>query len=205
VSESRSNAPGVAESLSLAEVRHRVANVFQLLGSLGRLRARRGDDPEARRQVVWMNEAITALGVLQNRLLSPGGDDFADFLEDMAAHWRRRVGARPVTIVLAAQPLVLPDQLAAALATIVHELVINALAHGFPDGRAGVVRIELEPIESARAALVVADDGVGYAPGGADRTRLGLWLIAGLADQVKGVLTTAHEGGVVTRLEFPTT
>ena len=77
------------------------------------------------------------------------------------------------------------------------------MAHGFPDGRAGSVRVELMPLEKGRAALVVADDGVGYEPGPVDKSRLGLWLIAGLADQLKGVLTTTHGAGVTTRLEFP--
>src|ERR1700749_4469963 len=76
----------------LSEARHHMANVFQLLGALGRLRAQRSEDAEAKRQVAWLNEAIAAQGVLQHCLLSPGGGDFAVFLADMLPHWRRRVG-----------------------------------------------------------------------------------------------------------------
>jgi two-component sensor histidine kinase len=193
-----------SDSMPLSEVRHRTANVFQLLTTLGRLRAQRGDDAEARRQVGWLHDATSALGVLQHRLLGPNGDDFAGFLEDMAPQWRRRAAPRSVAIELSTQPVVLPEQAAAALAVVAQELVANALAHAFPDGRAGVVRIDLERLDAARARLSVADDGVGYDPATADPRRLGLWLIGGLADQVRGVLTTTRERGVTVRLEFPT-
>jgi two-component sensor histidine kinase len=187
-----------------AEVRHRVANVFQLMATLGRLRVQRAEDPETRRQLAWLLDATAALGVLQQRLLRPGGDDFARFLEDMAPLWARRVEDRPVSIKLEAEPVAVSEQVAAALAVIAHELVTNALAHAFPDGRFGVVRVELKRLETGRAALTVADNGVGYAPPAVDdRRRLGRWLIGGLADQVRGTLTTTVEDGVVVRLEFP--
>jgi two-component sensor histidine kinase len=191
-------------AISPAEVRHRVANVFQLMATLGRLRVQRAENPETRRQLAWLLDATAALGVLQQRLLRPGGDDFAGFLQDMAPLWARRVENRPVSIKLEAEPVAVSEQVAAALAVIAQELVTNALAHAFPDGRVGVVRIELKRLEAGRAALSVADNGVGYAPSAADdRRRLGLWLIGGLTDQVRGTLTTTVEGGVVVRLEFP--
>lgn len=190
-------------AMSLPDVRHRVANVFQLLTTLGRLRAQRSEDAEARRQVEWLHDATSALGVLQRHLLSQGGGDFAGFLAEMAPHWRRRARARPVTIEIKAEPVVLPEQAAAAVAMIVQELVANALTHAFPDGRAGMVRVGLKRLEDGRARLVVADDGVGYDPVAADPRRLGLWLIGGLADQVKGELTFCCKGGVAVQLEFP--
>lgn len=191
------------EALPLPEARHRMANVFQLLTTLGRLRAQRADEAEARRQVSWMLDAISALGVLQHRLLSPDGEDFAGFLNEIAPHWRRRAGALPVEIEIDAQSVPVSEQSAAALAMIVQELVGNALAHAFPDGRAGRVRVELRQVEPGRAAVVVADDGVGYVPAEVSDRRLGLWLVGGLADQVRGVLSTRCDGGVVARLEFP--
>jgi two-component sensor histidine kinase len=191
--------------ISLHEARHHVANIFQLITTLARLRAQRGDDPEARRQVEWVHDAIGALGVLQHRMMSPGGEDFAAFLEDMAPHWRRRSARRRVSIEFDTEPLALTEQTASALAVIVQELVANALNHAFPEGRAGAVRVAFRRLDPARAVLSVSDDGVGYAAGGApDPRRLGLWLIGGLAEQVGGELSIATSNGVVARLVFPT-
>jgi two-component sensor histidine kinase len=186
-----------------AEMRHRMANVFQLLSTLTRMRQGRTQEGEGRRQLSWMLTTLGALAALQHRLLSPGGDDFAAFLRDMAPIWRKSCAGRPVSIEVAATPVVVREQLASALALIAHELVVNAVAHAFPDGRAGVVRVELVSLDNGRARLSVADDGLGYDPDAVDRAGLGLWLTRGLAAQVRGELTTAHEGGVTSRLEFP--
>lgn len=191
------------DAVSLSEARHRTGNVFQLLATLCRLRAQRSDDPEARRQVTWVLDAISALGLLQNRLLSVGADDFGGFLRDMEPQWRRRAATQGVELEVQAEAVVVSEQSAAALAVIAHELVANALAHAFPDGRGGVVRIGLRRLDPARAELSVSDDGVGYDPATVDPGRLGLWLVNGLCDQVKGSLSTRTDGGVEVRLAFP--
>jgi two-component sensor histidine kinase len=188
---------------ALAEARHRMANVFQLLTTLARLRAQRGEGGEARREVEWLHDAITAQGALQRRQFTAEGCEFAAFLGDMQPNWSRRIGARPIVLTLEAEPLPLVDQTATALATIVQELVANAIAHAFPGARAGTIWVSLARLEGERAALVVADDGVGYTPGAPDPARLGLWLVGGLASQVKGALTTTIDAGVTVRLEFP--
>jgi two-component sensor histidine kinase len=185
-----------------AETRHKIANIFQLLSTLTRMRLQRAQDEEARRSLAWMLEMIAGLGALQHRLHSPGGDDFAAYLDDMAPQWRRRCADRPIQIVLAAQALSVSENHASALALIVNELVLNAITHAFPDGRAGVIRIELEHA-GGQAALSVIDDGQGYDPKDIDPGRLGLWLVNGLASQVRGTLGTQSKDGVRCRLEFP--
>lgn len=187
----------------LDEVRHKVANLFQLLSTLTRLRLQRAEEAESRRQLGWLLDNVAALAIVHNRLLSPDENDFALCLDDMADHWRRRCAGRPITVDVAAQSVVVHESHASALGLIVNELVGNALAHGFPDGRAGAIRVGLERLADGRAALVVADDGVGYDPASVDTARLGLWLVKGLCAQVRGVLAITVEGGVCCRLEFP--
>jgi two-component sensor histidine kinase len=185
-----------------AEARHKIANIFQLLSTLTRMRLQRAGDEESRRSLAWMLEMIAGLGALQHRLHSPGGDNFATYLDDMAPQWRRRCAERPIEIVLETQALRVSENHASALALIVNELVLNAIAHAFPDGRAGVIRVELEHI-GGQAALSVIDDGQGYDPKDIDPGRLGLWLVNGLASQVRGTLATQSDNGVRCRLEFP--
>ena len=193
---------GESDPERLAETRHKIANIFQLLSTLTRMRLQRADDEESRRHLSWMLEMISGLGALQHRLHSPGGEDFAAYLEDMAPQWRRRCTGRPIEIVLSARALRVPESQASALALIAGELVMNAIDHGFPEGRGGTIRIELELL-GERAALSVSDDGQGYDPQAIESGRLGLWLVNGLAAQVRGVLTTTCDEGVHNRLEFP--
>jgi two-component sensor histidine kinase len=185
-----------------AETRHKIANIFQLLSTLTRMRLQRASDPESRRHLSWMLDMVAALGALQYRLNSPGGEDFGLYIEDMAAQWRRSCANRPIEIALAVQPLRVSESHASALALIVNELVMNAIAHGFPDDRGGLVRVELEQ-SGARATLTVSDNGQGYDPQTVGTGRLGLWLVNGLAAQVRGALTMTSDNGVRSRLEFP--
>ncbi len=187
----------------LAEQRHRLANLFQLLSTLTRMRQQRSVDPEARRQLGWILEAVSALGALQQRMVAVDGCDFAGFLNDMQAQWRRRIGGRPVQLHVQAEPVVLREQLASALAIIANELVTNAINHAHPGDRAGVIKVALTARPGGRALLVIDDDGVGCEGMVEDRTKLGLWLIKGLADQVRGELITVPSPGMTTQLEFP--
>ena len=192
--------PDIRES---SEMRHKLANIFQLLSTLTRMRIQRSGDGEARRQLSWMLDAVSALALLHNR---PAGDpqaDFSRFLRDMAPLWRRRCDGRPIAIELDLAPLEVHERHESALALIAHELVVNAIAHGYPAGIPGVVRISLGPGEGETGVLAITDDGCGYDPATVTRTRLGLWLIDGLASQVQGTLTTGCEDGVQARLVFP--
>jgi two-component sensor histidine kinase len=193
---------GESDPERLAETRHKIANIFQLLSTLTRMRLQRADHADSRRHLAWMLDMVSAMGALQHRLHSPGGDDFAAYLDDMAVHWRRRCAGRPIAIELSLQPLHVPENHASALALIVNELVSNAIAHGFPGDRAGVVGIELERLGD-RAILSVSDDGQGYDPAAVEAGRLGLWLVNGLAAQVHGKLAITVGNGVANRLEFP--
>jgi two-component sensor histidine kinase len=186
-----------------AEARHRLANVFQLLTTLGRMRGRNAADPETRRQINWLVETMGALAVLQQTLLSPGGEDFAAFLAEMAPQWRRRCTGRPITVELTAEVTPTHEQQASALAVIVNEWVANALAHAYPDGRQGVVRIALVRLSEDRAAISVDDDGDGYDPAAVGAATLGFGLVNGLAEHIRGTLSIGHGGGVKCRLEFP--
>ena len=195
--------PGESDPERQAETRHRLANIFQLLSTLTRMQLQRAEEPDGRRRLAWMLEMVTALGVLQHRLHTPGSEGFEAYLEDMAVHWRRRCADRPIDIALSLQPLRIPENHASTLALIANELVANAIAHGFPDARGGAIRIELERLGVDRAALTVSDNGQGYDPQAVETSRLGLWLVTGLAGQMRGVLATTSDNGARCRLEFP--
>ena len=167
-----------------SHARHRMANLFQLLTTLTRMRIQRARGEEA-------------------RLWSADGEDFSGFLEEMRPIWKRRCAGRRIEVEVEAAAVKAPEQLASALSLIVHELVGNAIDHGFVDGRAGHIRVRLEMIDGARACLTVSDDGQGYDPASLAGETLGLWLVQGLTAQLRGVLTTTTTDGVTARLEFP--
>ena len=120
-----------------AEVRHRTANSFQLISALARMRGQRSGEPEARRQLLWIADAVGALGALE-RHRCEGGVDFTAYLTEMSPVWSRRPGGEVSQVAVAAEPMTAADQVASTLALIAHELVANALVHGC-QGRHGRV------------------------------------------------------------------
>jgi len=191
----KSEAPGVSET------RHRMANHQQLLAALARLRSQRATDPEVARQLLWMAEAISLIGVLERRRVGEADVDLAAWLGEMAPIWRRRYGPGAAEIVLQAETIIAPDSAASTLALIAQELVLNALSHGRPPAGGGQVVVRLER-EGDHCILSVCDQGPGFA-GSAPVERFGLWLVRSLSGQVRGRFHLTHDGGVTARLEFP--
>lgn len=184
-----------------SEVRHRTANIFQLLGALARMRSQKAADAEAKRQLLWMADAVGSLGALE-RHRQGEGVNFGAYLDEMGPIWRRRHGVQASEVLVAAEPLVAPDSGASTLALIAQELVGNALAHGYAGRSPGLVRIRFGLCEAGRCELMVSDDGDGFDPALAP-DRFGLWFVRSLSAQVRGDFTLESRGGVTARLTFP--
>jgi two-component sensor histidine kinase len=187
-----------------SEVRHRTANTLQLLATLARMRGQKAADAEIRRQMIWMAEAIGALGALERRR-TPEGIDFAGYIEEMAPVWSRRQAGQAVEVLVRLDPVFVRDQAASTLALILNELMANALTHGLEDGAARRIDIDLREVGD-RARLSVNDRGPGLpADRSEPRERFGLWLARSLTAQVRGDLSLlpAPTGGLTAQLDFP--
>jgi two-component sensor histidine kinase len=80
---------------------------------------------------------------------------------------------------------------------ILNELLINAIKHGFPEGRAGVIRVELREQPPDRITLTIADNGVGL-PDHFDvrnAESVGMQIVRTLAEQLEAELEVTGHGG----------
>jgi two-component sensor histidine kinase len=80
------------------------------------------------------------------------------------------------------------------------ELVTNALKHGFPFDRSGLVSVELSVDLSSVCHLTVADNGVGRR---AVRHGTGLALVRGFASLLEGDLELHLNEGTTAKVSFP--
>ena len=130
----------------------------------------------------------------------------ATHIQNLCAHLARAYGISSRRIELASRigDVQLDLDLAVPCSLIVNELVSNALKHAFPDGRAGRVCVELQPLGDKQHVLVVGDDGVGLPPD-LDCQRadsLGLQLVDDLTQQLHGNIMVNRDGGTTFTITF---
>lgn len=183
----------------LREVYHRVKNNLQVVDSLLHLQAAQLTSADGRAALVDTRRRIHTLGIVHQQLITShaqGPFAAAPFLADLCATLSESFGAaeRGVQIRARADDVGLGLDHATPLSLIISELVANALAQGFADGRSGVVDVTLR--RSGRALeLTVTDDGdsgdVSTFLAGAG---LGGQIVRALASQLGGDLETMRDG-----------
>ena len=191
------------ESLLISELRHRLANSFQLLQAVIRIRLRSAADPESRRHLSWLLDVVTALGMLQQRIGVTGPTDFGAYLIEAASYWRRVCEDRSISLVLNVASVQVSEAQASTLALIIHELISNCIEHAFPGGRAGSIELSLKERKDGARELVVRDNGDGVSPILVGDTHQGLELVRGLAAHLGGALSIVDGDGFTVRVVVP--
>ncbi|MFN3585464.1 sensor histidine kinase [Phenylobacterium sp.] len=178
------------------EAEHRARNLLQLISSLMLLQARRTPEEVARQALHALHRRVSAVGLAQ-RLVNPAHDgdwiDVGTMVRQLAAELTGAAGRPGVEIVLELEAVKAPARIGAPVALILVEGLGNALAHAFPDGRAGRVQVGLRR-NADGLELCVVDDGVGWAQDAPQG--FGLTLMDLLAQQLRGQLvrTPAQPG-----------
>jgi two-component sensor histidine kinase len=133
--------------------------------------------------------------------------DLAAYLKQLSTQLFRSLVAQPGAIQfrLNMESVHLTTDQTIPCGLIVNELVTNCLKHGFPDGRTGEVRIELQPVSGGtQLRLRVSDTGVGL-PADFESKRgnsLGLQLVSDLARQIGGQLEVGPGPSAVFEVTF---
>ncbi len=181
-------------------------NNLQVVDSLVVTQARQISDPVAKEALLGLRSRVYALGLVHHQLMGSANLntlDVAPFLQELSTNVVEGGADQDIALNVEAIPLEVGLDFAIPLGLLVTELVTNALKHAFPDGP-GVIDVVLERGEEGDIALIVADNGVGYAPDGASSegggAGLGTNIINGLVAQMRGVMTVRTENG--TRCEI---
>lgn len=194
----------------LNELHHRVKNNIQML--VGMLAV-------TRRAAAWATDPQAVLAEASRRLAAVGtvhqmlylGDNLRGvpgevFLQRVAGAVLASMGV-PHSVNLSADSLEISNDAAVPLGLVLHELLVNAVKHGCPEGvEAGCICLSLRRLDDARVELRVEDDGPGFTLDAATRVgATGLKLVLGLARQLNGELsvTPGAAGGTCAALRFP--
>lgn len=205
--EARTAALGQRDLL-LREVYHRVKNNLQIVDSLLVMQARQLSDPGAKEALLGLRSRVYALGLVHHQLMGSANlstFDVAPFLQELSTNVVEGGAEQDIELNVEAIPLEVGLDFAIPLGLLVTEMVTNALKHAFPDGP-GAIDVILERGADGRIALIVADNGVGYAADDALAdgavAGLGSSIIKGLVAQMGGVMSVTANNGTRFEIRF---
>jgi chemotaxis protein methyltransferase CheR len=175
----------------LQEIQHRVANSLQIIASILMLKMRAVASEETRLHLRDAHRRVLAVATVQQQLReSVLGDriEVGPYLQRLCEGLAKSMIAedRRLSVVSSATGGTALSSDAVSFGLIVTELVINALKHGFPDGREGRIAVGFAA-DGAAWRLSVADDGVGrnIAAGKPAHAGLGTGIVRALARQLR--------------------
>jgi two-component sensor histidine kinase len=180
--------------IRLQEVRHRVANSLQIVASVLMQRARATTSEEARASLKDAHHRVMSVAALE-RFMSEAQEsqvDLKSYFTKLCDHIAASAvdDADRISIRVTGVGGEVEARVAVSLGLIVTELVINAVKHAFPDGRAGQISVDCA-FRGPNWVLTVTDDGVGLpAAPAAMHIGLGANIVQTLARQLQGALET---------------
>jgi two-component sensor histidine kinase/integral membrane sensor domain MASE1 len=191
----------------LQEIHHRVKNNLQVISSLINMQTRRLEQGASRDALSECQARVHTIALI-HEILYESRDycqmPFSDYVRGLV-HSVLQLSGSPenITLELELEPLSLSVEKAIPCGLILNELIVNALKHAFPAGRAGKIRVELHSREAERVALTVSDDGIGVAEArNTENGELGMQLVRTLAQQIRADLRVKHAAGTSVELEF---
>lgn len=186
-------------ALLFHELQHRVSNNLQVAAALLSLQKRGLTDPAAKAVLDETARRLDLIGRISRQLYEPSGaaQPLLAFLEEVGGSVVSASGRDDVRLTLSGDQAVrLAPDVAMPVALIAAEAVANALEHGFADGRAGTVAVEVARRPDG-IAVTVADDGHGLPAGfdAAASTSLGLKIARMMAQAQGGHFTLTGGDG----------
>jgi signal transduction histidine kinase/HAMP domain-containing protein len=148
--------------------------------------------------------------------------DLRESTEQIVVSLRPGLKSVPVTLAVTVPDDITMDSYPGPYGQVLTNLVLNAVAHGFPDGRSGTIVVRARQVDDLQVELTFSDDGVGMtediqrrvfdpffttrrSQGG---TGLGLHIVYNLVTRQLGgriALSSAPDRGTTFRITLPLT
>ena len=177
----------------LREVHHRVKNNLAVICSLFYLQSTHAKDRQTAGIFLDMENRVHSMALVHESLYDSENlarIDFGEYAKTLAEDIFSAHGSLSLSVGLKSelQPVIMGADLAVPCGLILHELISNALKHGFPDGGRGDINVVLRSAPDGSCTLCVKDTGVGIADDLEVHTEksLGLRLVRSLTQQIHG-------------------
>jgi two-component sensor histidine kinase len=199
------------KEVMLEEMRHRIVNSLQIIAGIILMKASRVESEETRVHLQDAHKRVISIAAVQEQLHAPGNTGRVDMLPYLAG-----LGTTLSTSMIGDNPAVMikvvgeggtaTSREAESLGLIATELVMNALKHAFPTGKADCRIVIAFDGDGTNWKLSVADNGVGKPDGlfAQPKTGLGTGIVKALAQQLGAkVETLADSAGTTVSMLTP--
>ncbi len=178
------------KDLMIKEMKHRMANSLQMIASILILKSEAVQSAEVRSHLKDAHERIISIATIERYLDTTSMDEEVEvgpYLTGLCESLSKSMigSTKPITLTVRSEGGMTTSSEGISLGLITAELVINALKHAFPPGRAGTIEVLYE-IKSDQGGwrLSVADDGIGITTDPLRPQGLGTTIVQSLARQL---------------------
>jgi PAS domain S-box-containing protein len=192
----------------LKEIHHRVKNNLQIIASLLNLQSQYIKDEQTLSVIKDSQNRIKTMALIHEKIYqskSLDRIDYGDYLEKITRSLFESYGVSPkkVAMKIHAKNVMLHIDKAIPCSLIINELLANSFKHAFPKDRTGEVRIDVRH-DGDTIRLLYSDNGIGLPESiTLDHTgSLGMRLISGLTQQLKGTVEIQRGGGTTFLIAF---
>lgn len=192
----------------LKEIHNRVKNNLELVISLLNSQVIDIKNDSAAMLIRDSRNRMNAISIIHHRLFKVddvSGIDMAGYLSELTRFLGDSFGITgKIDFVLSLEPLNLNVSQAIPVGLIVNEAITNAFKYAFPSWQTGTINLRLKASADGIVMLTISDDGVGLREGFDITTSntLGVSLMQGLAEQIKGELKFINGNGFRLELRF---
>jgi len=197
------------KEILLREVHHRVKNNMMVISSLLRIQSKALDEPKSLEIFrECQNRIGTMMKIYEKLYKAPDLTrvNFNEYIKDLAITLFESYNIDPdrIGVELSLSDIPIDIEKAIPCGLIINELISNALKYGFPDGRSGIIRVSLRPLDEGTAELMVYNNGLEI-PDNIDihnTETFGLQLVRLLAKQLWGEYRLKRDNGTEFRIAF---
>jgi PAS domain S-box-containing protein len=193
----------------LKEIHHRVRNNLQVVSSIISLQAKSVSDPGSLKDIRDIRMRIGTLALVHEIAYlskTPDSINMRDFLHRCTSKVIDEFKCEPgrINVTITAENVQVALSQAVPCSLIVNELLMNSIRHAFPGNRHGEIKIGFS-IAKGNYVLEYSDDGIGFPEGMHPQQAEtgGLFLIHGLASQIRGTVESKTRPGTGYTLTFP--
>ncbi len=202
------------KNVLLSEIHHRVKNNMAVITGLLMLDADGQDDPLIKNQLLDCVQRIRSMALVHNKLYQDNNFaeiEFGSYMEELTNSIQNHYGLSSgrIQTKITSDDILIDITKAIPCGLILNELVTNGFKHAFPERDDGTVYLTLLQ-NNGQIVLRYEDDGIGLPDylidptlSDSSKNRIGITLIDGLTQQLRGTLTMNNQTGAFLEIRFP--